>query len=256
MIAVVINKKGGVGKSTFANQILPSYFYHSKNLKINLIEIDDENKDNKSLFATKIMNCRILPTKDIKKIDEIFYGDEDTIIDVGGNKTSTFFLNELKKINEFDSVVWFIPLGQGEQDNLNALETHNLIKELDKNAKINFVLSKTMTDDIEWEFVNFFGNAVLETKFAIKTQLEEVNYCVVKANSIISNSRYFGKTVYELAISDKDYRLKAKEEKDLNKKKDFIFMNRIKNEAIEYVEYLKKDLFLELDKLLKMSENE
>ena len=35
----------------------------------------------------------------IKKIDEIFFDSEDTIIDIGGNKTASIFLEEMKKID-------------------------------------------------------------------------------------------------------------------------------------------------------------
>jgi len=250
MIYITINKKGGVGKSTFTNQILSSYFYQKNNSKIDLIEIDDENKDNLTFSKTEIMNCSVIPTSKIKTIDEIFFSDTDTLIDIGGNKTGTIFLDEMKKIKEFENVIWFIPLGAGEQDNLNAFDTYNEIKKLDENAIIIFVLSRSTSEDLEWEFVNFFGHQFLDTDFAIKNQIEDAKYLVIKANPIINNARYFQKTVYDLSLNTSDFRTKAKEEKDTTKKSKFIFMNRVKNEAIEYVEYLKTDVYPELDKLL------
>ena len=251
MIFTVINKKGGVGKSTFSNQILSAYLYNKNKEKAKLVEIDDENNDNASFSKTDIMECQIIPTSSIKTIDEIFFSDEDTIIDIGGNKTATIFLHEMKKVNEFENVIWFVPLGAGEQDNLNALETYNDIKALDADAKVIFVLSRATTNDLEWEFLNFFGNEFLNTPFAITNQVQALRYLVVKANAVISNARYFQKTAFDLSLNDVDFKAKAKAEDDKEKRRKLIFMNRVKNEAIEYCEYLKNEVFTELDKFLK-----
>ena len=250
MIYITVSPKGGVGKSTFSNQILSSYLFDKKNEKIKLIEIDDENTDNESLSKTEIMNCSIFSTKDIKKIDEIFFDNEDVIIDIGGNKTATIFLNEMKKINEFENVTWFVPLGTGEQDNLNAYETYYKIKDLDENANVIFVLSKATTNDLEFEFLNFFGHEFLNINFPIFREIENVKYIVIKSSTIINNARYFNKTVYDLSLNITDFRAKAKAEEDKEKRRKLIFMNRVKNEAIEFVNYLKDDVFIELDKLL------
>ena len=251
MIYITINKKGGVGKSTFANQILSSYLFDKNGTKTKLIEIDDENNDNASFSKTEIMNCSIIPTNNIRNIDEIFFDDEDTIIDIGGNKTATIFLNEMKKINEFENVKWFVPLGAGEQDNLNALDTYREIKILDENAKVIFLLSRAISNDFEWEFLNFFGNEFLNTESAICNQIEDPKYIIINANAIINNARYFQKTVYDLALNNVDFRAKAKKENDKKKRRKLIFMNRVKNEAIEYTNYLKDKVFDKLDKLLE-----
>jgi hypothetical protein len=250
MIYITINKKGGVGKSTFSNQILSAYLFDKTGVKTKLVEVDDENNDNATFSKTEIMECSIIPTTLIKTIDEIFFDSEDTIIDIGGNKTATIFLEEIRRIQEFENVIWFVPIGAGEQDNLNGLETFNEIKELDANAKVVFVLSKAHTSDLEWEFLNFFGNEFLSTKFAIMKQVKNAEFLVIKANSIISNARYFQKTVFDLSKNEIDFRQKAKDEQDKQKRRKLVFMNRVKNEAIEYVEYLKRDVFTKLDALL------
>lgn len=250
MIYITINKKGGVGKSTFSNQILSSYLFDKNGLLNRLIEIDDENEDNASFTKTEIMNCSIFSTTKIKDIDDIFFSKDNVIIDVGGNKTATIFLNQMKKVNEFKNVIWFVPLGAGEQDNLNALETHNEIKKVDKDANIIFVLSKATTNDLEWEFLNFFGHEFLDTEFAICNQINAPIYLTIKSNPILSNARYFKKTTYDLSLNKTDFRSKARVEEDKQKRRKHIFMNRVKNEAIEYVEYLKNDVFTKLDELI------
>ncbi len=251
MINIIIQPKGGVGKSTFANQIISAYYFDKTGKKIKLIEIDDENSDNLSLSKTEIMDCSIIKTQDIKKIDEIFFSDEDIIIDIGGNKTATIFLNEFKKVNEFDDVIFWIPLGAGEQDNINALETYNHIKSMNSEANIAFVLSRATSTDLEWEFLNFFGNEFLNTDFAIKKQIPNADFVMIKASSIINNARYFGKTVYDLSLNQIDFRQKAKEEEDKSKRSKYIFLNRVKNEAIEYVEDLKLNTFPKIEEILQ-----
>lgn len=251
MIYITVSPKGGVGKSTFSNQVLSSYLFDKKSDKIKLIEIDDENTDNESLSKTDIMNCSIIPTKDIKKIDEIFFDDEDVIVDIGGNKTATIFLDEMKKINEFENITWFVPLGAGEQDNLNAYETYHKIKDLNSNANVIFILSRATTNDLEFEFLNFFGHEFLNINFPIFREIEDVKYVVIKSSPMITNARYFNKTVFDLSLNQTDFRVKAKEEEDKEKRRKLIFMNRVKNEAIEYCNYLKDEVFTELDNLLQ-----
>lgn len=254
MIYIGINSKGGTGKSTLMSQILPVYLFDKNQEKVNLIEIDDENNDSVVFSKSKIIECSILPTTQISKIDEIFFDTKDTLIDVGGNKTATIFLNEMKKIQEYENITWFIPLGSGEQDNQNALETHNNIKEMHSEAHIIFVLSNVKSNDIEWEFLHFFGNEYLNTEMAIMKQLDNVKFITVKASTIINNSRTFNKTVNDIANNPIDFRVKAKEEKDPGKRRKFLFLNRVKNEAIDYMECLHTDVFSKLDQHLSTKE--
>ena len=45
--------------------------------------------------------------------------------------------------------------------------------------------------------------------------------------------------------------VKRDHEKDSYKRKKFLFLNRVKNEAINYIKYLKSDVFIKLDDILK-----
>ena len=250
MTHIVINTKGGAGKSTLMSQILAPYLFQENQEKVNLIEIDDENNDSVAFSKSEIVQCTILPTAQINKIDEIFFDDKDTLIDVGGNKTATIFLREMKKIQEYENIIWFIPLGAGEQDNQNALETYNSIKVMHSEAHIIFVLSNVKTSYLEWEFLHFFGHAYLNTEMAIMKQLKDVKYITVNAATIINNSRTFRKTVKDISLNPTDFRIKAKEEKDPEKRRKFLFLNRVKNEAVEYMQYLHTDVFSKLDQHL------
>jgi flavorubredoxin len=73
---------------------------------------------------------------------DIIIDNENIIIDVGGNKTTTFVIDSLSNtgiINALDLIV--IPLGDGEQDASNAIKLYNRVRELNNEIKIVFALS-------------------------------------------------------------------------------------------------------------------
>lgn len=252
MILIVINSKGGVSKSTTSSQILAAYLYKRNNEPCTLIEVDDENQDSVIFSETKIFKQRSIATAKIKELDEVFISDEDTIIDVGGNKTATLFLREMQLQGEFENVFWFIPVQQGIQDNANALDTYSFIKKLDEEAKVMFVLSNSRTEninskeDIHWEYMFYFGNEFLDTSLAICNQVENPNHIVIKSSEVINNSKTFMKTVLDIASNTVDFRQKAKDTKDQDRRK-FLFLNRVKNESIQYIKNLEKDVFPLID---------
>ena len=251
MIYVTINSKGGAGKSTFANQILSAYLFTRTGKVSQLIEIDDQNNDSATLTKSETLEAKTISTSKIKNIDEIFINEEDVIIDVGGNMTAPLFLSEMKKLGELDSIVWFIPLTNGLQDNANALDTYHEITALNAEAKIIFVLSNVKSNDITWEFLHFFGNDFLDTHMAICNQIENVHYLTIPSSDVINNAKTFMKTTLDISRNENDFMAKAKAEKDKDKRRKFLFLNRVKNEAISYIEDLKSNVFPKLDGLLK-----
>jgi len=252
MIYIATNTKGGVGKSTFIAQIASAYILRNQE-SVRLIEIDDENKDCITFAKSESLKTEILPTSKIASLDELFIEEEgeEILLDIGGNKTSTIFLQEMKKLDEFEQVIWFIPLRSGEQDNQNALETYYKILEMDKDPKIIFVLSDVRSDDLEFEFLYFFGNEFLNTPMAIMKQIPDAQYISVKSSTIINISRSFNKSIRDISKGEIDFKLEAKKSKDKTLRRKYLFLNRVKNEAIEYMDGLENSLFLELDRLLK-----
>lgn len=253
MIYITINSKGGVGKSTFANQILPAYLYQKNNKATKLIEIDDENEDSKILTKSEILNAERIHTSEIKKIDEIFIDSKDIILDIGGNKTATIFLSEMKMIGETENITWFIPTGSGVQDAANALDTYLNIKKLNDNASIIFVLSNVRSDDLEWEFIHFFGSEFLNTPFSISKHIDNYHYISIKNGNIVNHAKTFNKTVYDIAQNPIDFRSEAKKAKANGGEtlmRKHLFLNRVKNEAIEYIDELQNSTFKDLNKLL------
>ena len=127
---IIPQTKGGVGKSTVAMQVIAPYLYKKHGKKITYIEIDDENNDSQSFTRTEIVNKRMLGTNRITDLDELILMDDkhEVIVDVGGNKTSSLVLDEIKKVGSFGNVKWIIPLGDGELDGKNAIATMKKIR--------------------------------------------------------------------------------------------------------------------------------
>ena len=96
---IIPQTKGGVGKSTVAMQVIAPYLYKKHGKKITYIEIDDENNDSQSFTRTEIVNKKMLGTNRLSELDELILMDDnhEVIVDVGGNKTSSLVLDEIKK---------------------------------------------------------------------------------------------------------------------------------------------------------------
>lgn len=110
-------------------------------------------------------------------------------------------------------------------------------------------MSNSKSTDLEWEYLHFFGNEFLETPFAVNTD----SYIVIKNSDIINNAKTFGKTVYDISQNDTDFRSLAKQAKqdgDDNLKREYLFLNRVRNEAKSYVDDLQKNVFPKLDELI------
>jgi hypothetical protein len=79
----------------------------------------------------------------------------------------------------------------------------------------------------------------------------KVNYLSIKSSTIINISRSFNKTLRDISQGEIDFKEEAKKTKDRDLRRKYLFLNRVKNEAIDYMEYLESSVFKELDKLLK-----
>jgi hypothetical protein len=157
--------KGGVGKSTVAMQVIAPYLYNRHKKKIRYIEIDDENKDSNTFFNTKIVDKEIFQTHKFTNLDELILMDDnhEIIVDVGGNKTTSMVLDQVRKVGSFDNIKWIIPMGDGELDGKNALDTLEKIMTIEgnncSNDKIMFSLTRAVDMNEEYlqeQFINFF----------------------------------------------------------------------------------------------------
>jgi len=255
---IIPQTKGGVGKSTLAMQVIAPYLYKKHGKKITYIEIDDENNDSQSFNRTEIVNKRMLQTNKLKELDELILMDDnhEIIVDVGGNKTSTLVLDEIKKVGTFNNVKWIVPLGDGELDGRNAIATMKKLKKIEANAQDNliFALSRAISteqDYLEEQFINFFGHKYLGSNSTITDVIQNPKYIPIVNDKIITISRYLGSTVWEMAHNNTDFAKKAVEAKelgDVESARKYLFFRRIQTEAKDYVLNNLNSVFCALDK--------
>jgi CO dehydrogenase nickel-insertion accessory protein CooC1 len=259
---IIPQTKGGVGKSTVAMQIIAPFLYKKHGKKVTYIEIDDENNDSKSFTRTDIVNKRMLGTNKLTELDELILTDDnhEVIIDVGGNKTSSLVLDEIKKIGTYNNVKWIIPLGDGELDGKNAIATMNKIRKIEPNAEKNmfFALNRAISmeaDYIEEQFINFFGHKYLNSDSVICDFVKEPNFFPVKNDKVITISRYLGSTVWEMAFNNTDFAQKAvqaKELGDLASARKYLFFRRMQTESKDYTIDVLYKIFAKLDQWIEI----
>lgn len=255
---IIPQTKGGVGKSTVAMQVIAPYLYKKHGKKITYIEIDDENNDSQSFTRTDIVNKRMLGTNKLTELDELILMDDkhEIIVDVGGNKTSSLVLEEIKKVGTFGNVKWIIPLGDGELDGKNAMVTMKKIKKIEQNVSNNvlFALNRAISMEPEYfeeQFINFFGHKYLGSNSVICDVVKNPKYFPVKNDKVITMSRYLGSTVWEMAYNNTDFAakaMKAKELGDIEGARKYLFFRRIQTEAKDYVLGTLNKIFYDLDK--------
>ncbi|MGB5917885.1 AAA family ATPase [Arcobacter sp.] len=258
---IIPQTKGGVGKSTVAMQVIAPYLYKKHGKKITYIEIDDENNDSQSFTTTQIVNKRMLRTNKVSDLDELILMDDnhEIIIDVGGNKTSSLVLDEIKKVGSFGNLKWIIPLGDGELDGKNAIATMKKIRKIEQSPDENiiFALNRAISmekDYVEEQFINFFGHKYLASNTVMYDFMKDPKYFTVKNDKVITMSRYLGSTVWEMAHNNTDFRekaLTAKEAGDVASAKKYIFFRRVQSEAQDYVLNVLNPIFKDLDKWLE-----
>ncbi len=235
---IIPQTKGGVGKSTVAMQVIAPYLYKKHGKKVTYIEIDDENNDSRSFTRTEIVDKRMLRTNKLSELDELILMDDnhEVIVDVGGNKTSSLVLEEIKKVGSFGNIKWIVPLGDGELDGKNAIATLKKIKKIEQNLDHNifFALNRAISMDLDYieeQFINFFGHKYLDSNSVICDLIKEPKYFPVKNDKVITMSRYLGSTVWEMAYNNTDFAAKAVRAKDLGdieSAKKYLFLEEYK----------------------------
>jgi len=254
---IIPQTKGGVGKSTVAMQVIAPYLYKKHGKKITYIEIDDENNDSQSFTRTEIVNKKMLGTNRLTELDELILMDDnhEVIVDVGGNKTSSLVLDEIKKVGTFNNIKWIIPLGDGELDGKNAIATMKKIKKIEEKPSENimFALNRAISmqpDYIEEQFINFFGHKYIDSNSVICDFVKDPRYFPVKNDKVITMSRYLGSTVWEMAYNNTDFAqkaIKAKELGDIESARKYLFFRRIQTDAKDYVITVLNKIFCDLD---------
>ncbi len=241
---VVLNAKGGVGKSTISMQVIVPYLYtRNGNRVVNYYEFDDENEDSKSFINSKLVNSKQMKVSDKNlrdPITDIVLREEFMCIDVGANKTTTYFVSSLIDSGMIDAIdLIVIPLSDGELDAINAIELYYKIKESGSNVKIIFILNRyNELRAVDSQFDIFLGDkrGFFDTQGFIENVLEkDRNYVTLADSDAIKYCRSFGTTVWELAHLDRDLsaqlRDAIKEKRDKQEIKLLSFKRALKGDC-------------------------
>jgi len=193
MKIVITNTKGGSSKSTTAFQVAAAYFL-AKKLDVTVYEFDDENQDSK-VFNKSLIKSEQMMVGDGREISSlitpiILDKAKNAVLDIGGNKTTTLFIDALKKSRMSIGIdLFIIPMSGGSQDLQNAKKTYDLIKEFNK--PIIFCLSRSRSkpgdNRIFFQYGKFFSD------------FKDANYFILQDSDCIDLSRMLQKSVFEIA---------------------------------------------------------
>lgn len=226
MNIVIINSKGGASKSTTAYQVASTYFLY-KNEGVELFELDNQNKDSSNFTNSQIKSVQIQVDFDKQlnnTVRDLFLNQDskNKVIDVGGNQTTTEFINSVNQTKMYNLIdLFIIPISGGHQDVVNAKASYELISNFGK--KVVFCLSRSRhphnNPRLKFQYQNFF-----------KT-FENPIYFVLEDSDVIDLSRTFKKSVYELA-NDKN------EIENINSKLLKAFDDKNNDEIYQYSQIL------------------
>jgi cellulose biosynthesis protein BcsQ len=261
---VVLNAKGGVGKSTISMQVVVPYLYtRSQNSIVNYYEFDDENEDSKSFINSKLVSStqvKVVESNLREVIADIVLKDESMCIDVGANKTTNYFVSSLIDSGMVDAIdLIIIPLADGELDAINAVELYYKIKESQSEVKILFVLNRyNELRNIHSQFDIFLGDkrGFFDTQGLIENiGAQDRNYVTLTDSDTIKYCRSFGTTVWELANLDRDLtgqlREAIKEKRDKQEIKMLSFKKALKGDCELYTKNSLENIFKKIDELIR-----
>lgn len=209
MTILILNTKGGSGKSTTALQVASTFFL-SKGEPAELCELDNQNQDAAAFTATSVKTRQVQVDANAKDLNatvrDLFINSSvNTVIDVGGNETTSKFILSLKQTNMYKLVnLIIIPISSGAQDFINANRTLELVSEFNIPVVFSLTRSRHGRDSkrLQFQYSSFF------TEFASKYP-----YFVLVDSDVVDLSRKLKKTIFELA-SDEDLKKELEEQLD------------------------------------------
>lgn len=160
-----------------------------------LYELDNQNRDSANFTNSEIKSVQIQVDFDKQlnnTVRDLFLNldSKNKVIDVGGNQTTTEFIQALESTHMHNMVdLFIIPISGGHPDVLNAKTVYDLVSKFGK--EVVFCLSRSRhphnSSRLKFQYQNFF-----------KT-FENPIYFVLQDSDVIDLSRTFKKSVYELA---------------------------------------------------------
>ncbi|MDN5112620.1 hypothetical protein PJV97_09710 [Aliarcobacter butzleri] len=221
---LVVQSKGGSSKSTTAMQVIAPYFL-AKSQEVELLELDNQNQDAKIFSKSKIKTTQInvdANAKDLNQtVRDLFLSENknNRVLDIGGNATTSNFLQSLKSTHMYNMVDLFVvPMSGGSQDLKNLRDILQMILSMNSNAKVLFALSRVRNPKrVQFQYGDFFQDE----------ELKKYPYIILPESDCIDLSRKLKKTVYELAEDEQ-------EKENINQKLLEAFDKNDKNSIYSY----------------------
>lgn len=223
-IKVIISEKGGVGKSTIAQHIIPPYFLkknskENADRKVYLYEFDAHNESLNGIGNDKNMEVRLVrgEKEDMAKaFAEIEFDSNfhDIIIDVGGSDNVDRFL-EIASKNRIiaENMIFIIP---EEKKTLLSTEKTiwNIREKISMDAKIIVALNKHGEKKLEDEFPFVFGRESLGIKPSDLLQDEAISFVGIPESDTILAMAFLEKvTLWEKGKMARELENKTMEER-------------------------------------------
>lgn len=253
---LVINTKGGSGKSTAAMQLMAPWVLERTG-KAALVELDDENHDSAAFTESGIQTERVKVGKEIDAefaIDELMSRNDDSyvIADIGGNRTSAMALEHIGN-RGYDALIDLIviPVSSPGQDVQNAKKTLDHVHDLMPGYKGKILLVLTRTNSDEARMVR----RRMPDAFALLDNEKLSGPIILPSNDAFPLSRTLGMTVWEVAgqgpALKEHFQKEMSNAPDAEKREEIGFTLSVINNAIKMQKHL--DLqFKELDKILDL----
>lgn len=249
-ITIILNTKGGVGKSTTSLQVITPYLYNdinnitdyniinAKNTKVRIYDIDARNRSSDILSNSKIFES-ILIEKCDSKLENIlnqelnsFTRDYPIVFDIGNTFTEQF-IEIFGNIFTDKTINFLIPVKQDEDDARNALNVYKLLdKNIKQNCNISLVLSDSIADinnlnELKSEFEIILGDywdekhKKMVSNFFETGTLENSSYFAVKktirgGNLLVRSKVWTRKTIYENAMLSQEIKSNPKHKINLS----------------------------------------
>lgn len=259
---IVLNSKGGVGKSTVAMQLLAPYIFNRFGKVAKLYELDDENDDAKAFDSSTLVEVHKRSVGgDLRDVvSEIVLDDSHMILDIGANKTATAVLSALMDSGMIYAVnLVVIPLMDGEQDALNAIMTYISIRDSVKTPKFLFVLNRyNSSRDLNAQFDIFLGDKrgfFDDTGIISNIKAEDQNIVALVDSDVIKYARKFRLSVYELSKLDRDVdhelRSAIEQGKDTKMIRYLGFKKSLQSDAVKYTNETLTKAFAKIDEVLQ-----
>jgi hypothetical protein len=201
-IKLVLNTKGGVGKSVISTQILT--LLADENQEVEVYEVDNNNRtilDNANLTIKSFEANKAAEALDEAFFETLANENKLIIVDAGGGDDTKKVIEAIEKA-QIDNVEYYIPINSDLEQRKNLIDTINLIKNIDKKAKINIILNRANSlneEAIKEQFINLFGSE----KYEINGIFDKIKKDIEKVYAIEDNNiLQIVKNIYQTTIRD------------------------------------------------------